>query len=171
MMLVTGGAAFGIEPQLVTWGPILNLLYNLSKVGVNFHTPEQKLGMDKRADLNHRVFDLAAAGCLQVCDNSHVLQHYFAPDEVIGIDDPKDWADAAVEYCRNFENTAQIREKARARVLREHTWDHRAATLLERIQYHLAREEHVRARISPSPFRSVRRLVGRGVRRFVRGSR
>lgn len=166
LLLTTGGERFGIPAQTVTWGPVLNLLYNLSKVGVNFHSAEQKQGAGKRLDLNNRVFDLAAAGCFQISDNVAAVRECFAADEVLAFDDPNEWMEAALYYCSHPEETLNFRERARERVLNEHTWDHRASQLLKWIEAALAQRTIVRKRISPPRWLHTRRRLGGTLRRL-----
>jgi glycosyltransferase involved in cell wall biosynthesis len=125
-ILGSGGEKFDVPLQPVTWGPVLNLCYNISRVGLNYHAVSQKTGIHERLDLNNRVFDLAAAGCFQVVDSVAAVRQLFGPDEVVAFDEPDEWIDAALYYLRNPELSTPYKKKARERVLAEHTWDHRA---------------------------------------------
>lgn len=168
LLVCTGGERFGITPQVVTWGPILNLLYNVSRVGVNFHDAGQKSGPDRRLDVNNRLFDLAAAGCMQVSDNVAAVREFFSEDEVPAFDDPADWIEAAVHFARLPEEARPFRERARQRALREHTWDQRAAVLLSWIREGLcARRDGFRP-IPPPRWLQMRRLWTGRLRRVVR---
>lgn len=165
LLLCTGGERFGVLPQTVTWGSILNLLYNLSNVGVNFHSKEQKQSIEVRQDLNNRAFDLAAAGCFQVSDNASVIREYFAEDEVLAFDDANEWIEAALYFCAHPEKRQSYRERARQRVLLEHTWDHRARLWCGWLEMALVQKKLVSVRVPPPHWLRIRSRVRHNLRR------
>jgi hypothetical protein len=84
----SGWQKYGMPEQLVAWGPVLNVIYNLGKVCINIHASSQVQGPDKQIDLNNRVFDLSMAGCCQVCDNPEAVRRCFENDEIASAQEP-----------------------------------------------------------------------------------
>lgn len=56
-------------------------LYQRTKIGFNIHN------RGKYTVGNFRMFELPANGVMQVSDGSEYLDHFFAPDEIVGADD------------------------------------------------------------------------------------
>jgi len=114
------------------------VLNNLGRVCVNFHAPEQCRGVGTQLDLNNRVFDLAMAGCVQVCDNVEAVRHHFGPDEVFAEATPEAWVARVLEcLARPDQEMERYRQAARAHALAEHTWADRGRTLLSWITQQL----------------------------------
>lgn len=146
-----GWERYGIPGQLVAYGELLNVIYNLARVCINFHSAEQKRGEQVHVDLNNRVFDLAMAGCVQVSDNTEGLRWHFREDEVIMAESPKEWVDRVLTLIEAPEEQRQgIRQRARRRALADHTWDQRGRQLLDFIYSRLAAAEGTLARKNPS---------------------
>jgi len=143
----TGWQKYGIPNQLVAWGSLLNVIYNLGKVCVNVHTDAQILGQEKQLDLNNRVFDLAMAGCCQISDNSEAVRFVFREDEVVATNEPQAWIDCVIDLIDHPVEAESFRRKALQRALCDHTWLARATEFLGRINGLLPRWKPV-----PIPF-------------------
>ena len=142
MLLIGGGwEKFGIPAQTLAYGPVVNVLYNLARVSINFHAPEQGRGAEIQLDLNNRVFDLAMAGCVQVCDNPEAVRRHFGPTEVFAEATPEAWVARVLDcLARPEEELAPMRAAARARALAEHTWAHRGRLFLSWIEHRMPLE-------------------------------
>ena len=110
-------------PFIVTYGPgwprgnntkDVPKLYRRTQVGINLHN-------DVGAH-NSRLFDLAAYGVCQICDNKQHLHHIFVPGkEIVGFGS----ADEAIELIRFYmahpEKAQAIGEAAKNRYLNTYT--------------------------------------------------
>jgi spore maturation protein CgeB len=138
LLFIGGGwEKYGIPIQSIAYGPLVNVLYNLARVCINFHAPEQCRGMLTQLDVNNRVFDLAMAGCVQVSDNPEAIHRHFAPTELFAEPTPDAWVARVLDCLARPDNElAPRRAAARARALTEHTWMHRGRTFLSWIDQH-----------------------------------
>ncbi len=107
--------------------PYRNLpgLYVSSKVGLNFHYPYQKSA--SQVELNARTFDLALAGCFEVCDNPAVKE--LLPG--VAVADADSWVETVRHYLEEPTLRAKMAEQAREVAIREHTWGARMRQFLE----------------------------------------
>jgi glycosyltransferase involved in cell wall biosynthesis len=129
-----GWDRYGYPFQCIAWGDLLNQIYNTAHVCVNLLNDNQKLGAQSRLDANNRLFDLAMAGCFQVCNAPQVVRRYFGDTEVPAFDDPAEWVSAILYYLDHPTETQTYRLAARRKAMSEHTWDHRASTFLELVE-------------------------------------
>jgi len=89
-------------------------LYANSKIGLNLHN---SLG-----PINGRLYDLAAFGICQICDNKKNLSLVFDEGkEIIGFDTQKEAIDLISYYLANPEKARSIGEAGRQRYLRDYT--------------------------------------------------
>ena len=80
--------------------------------------------------VNQRVFDCPAAGGFLLTDNQPALEDYFEPGSEVVTYGTLDEARDKLRFFRDHpENRIPIVEKARARVLAEHTYEHRLMAL------------------------------------------
>ncbi len=129
-----GWERYGYPFQCVAWGDLLNQIYNMARVCVNIVNDEQEAGPETRLDANHRLFDLAMAGCLQVCNAPQVVREYFDESEVPAYDDPEEWVSAVLYYLEHPVEAHERQTAARCRALAEHTWDHRASKFIKLVE-------------------------------------
>jgi len=116
---------------------LTNKLYNLAKVCINVHAPEQTRGAAIQLDSNNRLFDVAMAGGVQVSDNPDAVHMHFDDAEVLTAADPAGWVRLVLEnVAKPASQTAALRAAARKRALAEHTWKHRGETFLSWIKQH-----------------------------------
>lgn len=109
-------------------------IYNASKININLHSSLQTTNLVSRGDfVNPRTFELAATGAFQLVDERLLLGELFEADELAT------FASTAELYAKidYFSSRPEEREayagKARNRALREHTYGHRMADLLNYI--------------------------------------
>ncbi|HEY4330701.1 MAG TPA: glycosyltransferase [Phycisphaerae bacterium] len=131
LLMGSGWEKYGIASQPVAYGARVNELYNLGRVCINFHAPEQCRGKAVQLDLNNRVFDLAMAGCVQVCDNPEGVAMHFEAGEIFAEGTAESWVGRVMACLRmRDEELKPMRQAARARALAEHTWMHRGRMFL-----------------------------------------
>lgn len=124
-----GWEALGIPARHVGYGSEANRIYNSARICVNLHAPEQKLGPFRF--VNNRVFDIAAAGRLQISDYPEGLSEHFSADKLSGVAD-EDWAVRVLEAVSiRPDDLDRIAARAREAVISRHTWRHQALAALE----------------------------------------
>jgi spore maturation protein CgeB len=79
-----------------------------------------------------RTFEAALAGTVQLyfADSLEILDYFEADEEIVLFDDPESCAKQVAALLADPERARRIAEAARAKALREHTYAHRAASLL-----------------------------------------
>lgn len=138
LLLGSGWERYGFPVQQVAWGDLLNVIYNLSHICINISNNEQNLGMDLRVDANNRLFDLALSGCFQLSNAPLVVRPYFDETQVLAFDDIDEWISSIEYYLDHPAETESFRDKARKRVLAEHTWQQRSKQFVNLIESHLS---------------------------------
>lgn len=124
-----GWEELGIPARHVGYGNEVNRIYNAARICVNLHAPEQKLGPFRF--VNNRVFDIAAAGRMEVSGYPEGLAEHFSADELSGVTD-EDWADRVLEAVSiRPDDCDRIAARARTAVTSKHTWRHRASDALK----------------------------------------
>jgi spore maturation protein CgeB len=83
--------------------------------------------------VNQRVFDVPLCGGFLLTDRQEDLHELFADDEVATFESSEDVAEKAKYYLANPAIRAAIAAKARRRILDEHTYKHRMASMLEQV--------------------------------------
>lgn len=92
----------------------ISSLYLNSRIGINVHN---SLG-----PINGRLYDLAAFGVLQVCDNKENLNHVFILNkEILGFDSINEAVDLINFYSNDTKAAYEIAINARERYLRDYT--------------------------------------------------
>lgn len=136
-VLQRGGTRVSTEDSVRIW--------NASKVNLNLHSSTYCDGVEPRGDfVNPRTFEIAASGAFQVVDRRSLLASAFdVGSEVVAVDSVSEMREATRRYLDEPEERARIAEAGRARVLREHTYDHRMESLVAQIvARHPARFSH-----------------------------
>ena len=111
-------------PELVAYGSgwsrgwatdeMIPQLYRRSRVGLNLHN---SLG-----PVNGRLYDLAAFGICQVCDNKATLNLVFEPEiEIVGFATVQECIDSVRYYVAHPDEAERIGTAARARYLRDYS--------------------------------------------------
>ncbi|SNR98164.1 spore maturation protein CgeB [Humidesulfovibrio mexicanus] len=100
---------------------------------VNFNCTSVQM----KGAVNQRVFDVPAAGAFLLTDHRAQLERMFEPGrEIMLYESPED-ASAQLERClADADLRRRVAQAGRARVLAEHTYDHRLRTLLGLIEEH-----------------------------------
>lgn len=124
-VLERGGARVSGEDSVRIW--------NASKINLNLHSSTYCDGVDPRGDfVNPRTFEIAACGAFQVVDRRSLLGEAFEVGrEIVAVDSVSEMKDAARYFLDHPEERAAIAEAGRARVLRDHTYERRMASLIE----------------------------------------
>ena len=101
-------------------------LFRNSRINVNMHH------LQSTTSLNQRVFDVPAAGGLLITDAMPGLENVFEPDkEVVIYHSPEQLREKVLYYLEHPEQRREIAERARARVLKDHTFANRWQRLLD----------------------------------------
>ncbi|HPX40396.1 MAG TPA: glycosyltransferase [Candidatus Hydrogenedentes bacterium] len=106
-----------------------------SKINLNLHSSTSFPGVDPHCDaINPRVFEIAACGGFQLCDPCKGLDACFDfATELPVYTSLKELREKIDYFLAHSADRAQIAEAARERALREHTYEKRAAQMLELI--------------------------------------
>lgn len=115
--------------------------YRSHKVFLNVNSETSSPSMCSR-----RVFEICASGTPVITTGSNALRNFFTDDEVAIVDDQSD----AEDMIRALVSSQNLRRKmvhrAQRRIWEQHTYHHRAQTVLESVGYERRRED--RARVS-----------------------
>jgi spore maturation protein CgeB len=109
----------------------LNVVYNSTKVNINFHYYYQKnqfQNLESKLDFNGRVFELALSGNFQLCDLPHVSDLF---ENGVTFTSKEDWKDTFNYYLHNTEAREEQARIARNIALEKHTWKSRMKQFLE----------------------------------------
>ncbi len=99
--------------------------YPLSKINFNCTSAQMK------GAVNQRVFDVPACGAFLLTDHRRQLDALFEPGrEVVCWRRPEEIPELVERFLRDAAGRAAVAKAARARVLAEHTYEHRLKTLL-----------------------------------------
>ncbi|MFL6618495.1 MAG: glycosyltransferase [Povalibacter sp.] len=124
------------------WGEHIDLTPNVNYVGHVYTRDHNAFNCTPRAVINinrdsmantgfsppTRVFEAAGAAACLLCDSWHGIEHFLEPDqEVLCVNSGEEVVDALQSLTE--ERARQIGFAARKRILREHTYDHRALEL------------------------------------------
>lgn len=106
-----------------------------SAINLNLHSSSSKPGVDPDCDaINPRVFEIAAAGGFQLCDPCIGLETLFDFETELPVyRNLKELRERIDYFLARPESRKAIAEAAQRRVLSEHTYEHRAATMLRHI--------------------------------------
>ncbi|MBI2422350.1 MAG: glycosyltransferase [Candidatus Hydrogenedentes bacterium] len=109
-----------------------------SKINLNLHSSTSHDGVDSGCDaVNPRVFEIAAAGGFQLCDPCIGLEKLFDFDTELPVyHDLKSLRAQIDHYLAHPEERKRIAAAAQQRALREHTYECRAAEMLDHILEH-----------------------------------
>jgi spore maturation protein CgeB len=114
-----------------------NTYYNYSKIVPCPHRDKEWLGnLDiETTNLSPRVFEVPLSGTFQLVSGNrkNVINQFFEKDEVVLYDSATDFIEKATYYLEHEEERNKITEKARKKVLNNHTYIHRAQEVLKYI--------------------------------------
>jgi spore maturation protein CgeB len=110
-------------------------IYNAGKINLNLHSSTFHNGVNPVGDfVNPRTFEIAACGGFQLVDERSELAELIEPGTEVATFNSIDDLCNKVDYYLKHENEAKsIASKGRARVLKEHTIQHRMHEMLTHI--------------------------------------
>lgn len=125
-------------------------IFNSTDVNINLHSSTERDDVEPNGDfVNPRTFELAACGAFQLCDERKLLPELFEPGkEIVTFRDKEDLRAKIDYYLRHPEERTQVAANARARALRDHTYEQRIKQMLSMI--YGSKFEALRARIDQS---------------------
>ena len=153
-----------------------NKIFNATSININLHSSSERDGVDPTGDfVNPRTFELAAAGAFQLVDERSLLGECFeAGHEVVTFRNTRELKEKIGYYMDRPTERQAIADRARARVLRDHTYDQRIRQMLSVI--YSSRFEHLRRREEAGGWRKMLdratphvELAGRCKAAFERG--
>lgn len=108
-------------------------IFNAAKININLHSSTYHNGINPFGDfVNPRTFEIASCGAFQLVDNRSALADLFEiGDEIIVFKDLEDLKQKIAYYLGNPAERERTAERAKQRVLREHTYEHRMGEMLE----------------------------------------
>jgi len=107
-------------------------IFNATTINLNLHSSIQADELVTYGDfVNPRTFELAACGAFQLVDKRSLLSEAFAEDELATFSSMKELLEK-IDYFQNKpDECAMYAEKAKARVLADHTYKARMRTLID----------------------------------------
>ncbi len=97
------------------------------RVAVNFNATSKQM----KGAVNQRVFDCPASGAFVLTDWREQMDRLFDPGtEVVAYHSPEEAHELAARYLRDVPARRAVAAAARARILAEHTYDHRVMDML-----------------------------------------
>ena len=98
---------------------------------INFNCTSKQM----KGAVNQRIFDVPATGAFLLTDYREQVENLFEPGrEIVCYHSPEEAASLAGEYLARPDRRRAIAGAARERILREHTYDHRVRSLVERMR-------------------------------------
>lgn len=104
-----------------------------SKINLNLHSSTTSEGVDPTADaINPRVFEIAACGGFQLCDPCRGIENLFdSSTELPRYHNLQELREYIDYFLAHPQERTEFAERARKRVLNEHTYVHRAQQMLD----------------------------------------
>lgn len=136
--LIVGDKGWNIEfrhdnpkPRLlpaISYYTELPNFYGMSEINFNCTSKQMK------GAVNQRIFDAPAAGAFVLTDWRPQMANLFNPDEIACYNDPAEIGQLSSFYLKNPSAREKIVKKARKRILKEHKWEDRIKTILEKMR-------------------------------------
>jgi spore maturation protein CgeB len=130
-------------------------IFNATDVNLNLHSSTERDGVDPFGDfLNPRTFELASCGAFQLVDERSLLGECFEiGKEMITFRNGADLKEKIHHYLKRPEERAEIAQRSRARVLRDHTYDQRIEEMLSVI--YASKFEQLRSKEDNGPWAAM----------------
>jgi spore maturation protein CgeB len=127
-------------------------IFNATDVNLNLHSSSERDGVDPSGDfVNPRTFELAACGAFQLCDERQLLPEIMeVGKEIITFSSREEMIAKMEYYLAHPEERRQVCERARARVIKDHSYERRLEQMLSTI--YASKYETLRQRESGSPW-------------------
>lgn len=84
--------------------------------------------------VDQRLFQIPACGGFQIVDNHPRIHEFFEDDEIMVVSTAEEFSDAVDHWLPRRKVRARIAEKARKRVLADHTFYARASALMKQVK-------------------------------------
>ena len=136
-------------------------IFNATDVNLNLHSSSERDGVDPSGDfVNPRTFELAACGAFQLCDDRQLLPELFeVGKEIITFSSREDMREKIAYYLARPEERKAVCDRARARILKDHSYDRRIEQMLATV--YASKYETLRQREGTSPWgEMIRRAEG-----------
>lgn len=136
-------------------------IFSASDINLNLHSSSERDGVDPTGDfVNPRTFELAASGAFQLCDERALLPEVFeVGTEIITFSDLHDLREKIEYYRARPEERAKVCAAARARALKEHSYERRMEQMFSVI--YASKYEALRQREQGNPWvEMIRRAEG-----------
>lgn len=110
-------------------------IFNGGKINLNLHSSTFHESVNPHGDfINPRTFEIAACSAFQLVDAREELHDMFrVGEEIIDFQNMEELKDKITYYLAHDDERIKIAAKGYARVLREHTMEHRMKEMLTRI--------------------------------------
>ncbi|VAX16939.1 CgeB family protein [hydrothermal vent metagenome] len=107
-------------------------IFNTARINLNLHSSLTHPGVDPLGDfINPRTYEIAACGRFQLVDmRGYMAEAFKIDDEMVTFSDIDDLREKISFYLAHPEKMERIATAARQRVLREHTFVHRMARMI-----------------------------------------
>ena len=127
-------------------------IFNATEINLNLHSSTERDGVEPNGDfINPRTFELAGCGAFQLVDERTLLPEALEIGrEIITFNSFSDLTEKIQYYLEHPQERVEIAQRARARVLRDHTYDKRIEQMLSVI--YASKFEYLRAREQASPW-------------------
>lgn len=113
-------------------------IFNATAVNLNLHSSVSAGELVSGGDfVNPRTFELAMCGAFQLVDERELLPELFAPDELATFRTMDGLKEGVRRFLAAPEERRTFAERARARALRDHTYQARMKTLLDFLEERL----------------------------------
>lgn len=107
-------------------------IYNATKINLNLHSSTRYSGVNPEGDfVNPRTFEIAACGGFQLADARSEMTELFSEDEIVLFHDAEEISGQVAYYLSHESERTAMADRARSRVLCEHTYEHRMKTALD----------------------------------------
>ncbi len=107
------------------------MVYARTKININLHSSVNPVSFGEGDFVNPRTFELAGMGAFQLTDYRNLLPLHFDPDSELAV--YRKWNDLALAidyFLQHDEERDHLAKKARERVLKEHSYEHRAREIV-----------------------------------------
>ena len=107
-------------------------IFNASKINLNLHSSIQTNKLVPGGDfVNPRTFELAACGAFQLIDKRKLLPELFDDNELASFESMEELLELIPFYLNNPDKRCEMAQKAQAKALAQHTYQHRMQTLID----------------------------------------
>jgi len=107
-------------------------IFNASKINLNLHSSVHHEGVNPYGDfVNPRTFEIAACEAFQLVDYRSELPSLFEiNEEIVCFNDLSDLRKKITYYLKNEKERLDIARRAKERVIKEHTYEHRMEQMI-----------------------------------------